>query len=317
MGDSRLLATCSLSLPVHTCRAWCDSPLWYYRTSPNPPPSSPLSAIHSDIAPLLLLTPFRRPSNCPLDHLTTTTLRDCPLFDSSTDSDDRLSTASPINRLASRVVPPSPPISASTVSISSSFSPLRPPLFDLPFALQASHGLPKSPAMNAPGIPSAPLTGFSTSPVQQRPPILSVVPVSAPASGSAGALSSSAASGSASAPGLGSAGLGPQSSGLSSGHIPSHDPGQDQSQPATSPSSASATGGGAAGTGYLQRSRRRWTADEDAKLISAVKAYGSARGPGSAWSLISQGIPGRTNKVSMLRIVVRKRMLCNAVAEYR
>ncbi|CAK9784766.1 hypothetical protein CC85DRAFT_285241 [Cutaneotrichosporon oleaginosum] len=44
------------------------------------------------------------------------------------------------------------------------------------------------------------------------------------------------------------------------------------------------------------RPRRRWTADEDARLIAAVKKYGSQRGPGSQWSKISAGLPGRTNK---------------------
>jgi hypothetical protein len=46
------------------------------------------------------------------------------------------------------------------------------------------------------------------------------------------------------------------------------------------------------------RPRRRWTADEDARLIAAVNKYGSQRGPGSQWSKISAGLPGRTNKVS-------------------
>jgi hypothetical protein len=44
------------------------------------------------------------------------------------------------------------------------------------------------------------------------------------------------------------------------------------------------------------RPRRRWTADEDARLIAAVNKYGSQRGPGSQWSKISAGLPGRTNK---------------------
>ncbi|GMK57629.1 hypothetical protein CspeluHIS016_0404630 [Cutaneotrichosporon spelunceum] len=44
------------------------------------------------------------------------------------------------------------------------------------------------------------------------------------------------------------------------------------------------------------RPRRRWTADEDARLIAAVNKYGSQRGPGSQWSKISVGLPGRTNK---------------------
>lgn len=174
-------------------------------------------------------------------------------------------------------------ISASTVSIPSSFSAFH-QLFDLPYPLRASHE-PKPPAMNAPGINSA------APPTGNRPQRPSLLPVNPSASASSGAASS-AGSGSSSALALGSAGA----AGQSSGHIPSQSPvqteaGQAQSQAATSPSSTSA------GT-YMQRSRRRWTAEEDEKLISAVKAYGSARGPGSAWSLISQGIPGRTNKVS-------------------
>ncbi|BEI80522.1 hypothetical protein CcaverHIS002_0110510 [Cutaneotrichosporon cavernicola] len=44
------------------------------------------------------------------------------------------------------------------------------------------------------------------------------------------------------------------------------------------------------------RPRRRWTADEDARLIAAVNKYGSQRGPGSQWSKISAGLSGRTNK---------------------
>lgn len=46
------------------------------------------------------------------------------------------------------------------------------------------------------------------------------------------------------------------------------------------------------------RPRRRWTQDEDAKLIAAVDRFGSQRGPGSQWSKISAGLPGRTNKAS-------------------
>lgn len=46
------------------------------------------------------------------------------------------------------------------------------------------------------------------------------------------------------------------------------------------------------------RPRRRWTQEEDAKLIAAVNKFGSQRGPGSQWSKISSGLPGRTNKVS-------------------
>ncbi|BEJ17413.1 hypothetical protein CspHIS471_0608140 [Cutaneotrichosporon sp. HIS471] len=44
------------------------------------------------------------------------------------------------------------------------------------------------------------------------------------------------------------------------------------------------------------RPRRRWTADEDARLVAAVNKYGSQRGPGSQWSKISVGLSGRTNK---------------------
>ncbi|OCF32137.1 hypothetical protein I316_06293 [Kwoniella heveanensis BCC8398] len=43
--------------------------------------------------------------------------------------------------------------------------------------------------------------------------------------------------------------------------------------------------------------RRPWTAHEDSALIAAVKQYGSSRGPGSAWSAISNAVGGhRTNK---------------------
>lgn len=149
--------------------------------------------------------------------------------------------------------------------------------------------------MNAPGITGAAPAGPNR---PQQPSLLPVVPPG-PASSSSG-QTLSAASGPASAPGLGSAGPSGQASGSgpSSSHIPSESLPIEagQSQTATSPASTSATGS------YMQRSRRRWTAEEDAKLISAVKAYGSARGPGSAWSLISQGIPGRTNKVSGIRM---------------
>ncbi|EJT51010.1 hypothetical protein A1Q1_07804 [Trichosporon asahii var. asahii CBS 2479] len=143
--------------------------------------------------------------------------------------------------------------------------------------------------MNAPGITGAAPAGPNR---PQQPSLLPVVPPG-PASSSSG-QTLSAASGPASVPELGSAGPSGQASGSgpSSSHIPSESLPIEagHSQTATSPASTSATGS------YMQRSRRRWTAEEDAKLISAVKAYGSARGPGSAWSLISQGIPGRTNK---------------------
>ncbi|WVQ84103.1 hypothetical protein IAT38_006248 [Cryptococcus sp. DSM 104549] len=46
-----------------------------------------------------------------------------------------------------------------------------------------------------------------------------------------------------------------------------------------------------------QRDRRAWTEEEDAALIDAVRRLGSARGPGSAWTQISQAVgPTRTNK---------------------
>ncbi|WWD07005.1 hypothetical protein V865_005102 [Kwoniella europaea PYCC6329] len=47
----------------------------------------------------------------------------------------------------------------------------------------------------------------------------------------------------------------------------------------------------------LSAVRRPWTAEEDSTLIAAVNQYGSSRGPGSAWSVISKSVGGhRTNK---------------------
>ncbi|KAL1412147.1 myb-like DNA-binding protein bas1 [Vanrija albida] len=62
---------------------------------------------------------------------------------------------------------------------------------------------------------------------------------------------------------------------------------------AESMSSSSAV---APGVGVGARRRRRWTQEEDDALITAVGKYGCARGPGSQWSKISEGLPGRTNK---------------------